>query len=399
MTSQNAGTKTAIIALSTFIGLGMTGGLLGLAWPSMQKDFNLSLDSVNVLLLVTTAAYSVSGFFIGRLMSRFGSSTMLIVGMGLLGVGLFGTAASSAWVTVVAIGLVFGLGSGIVDAGLNLYVATYHSPRQMNWLHACFGLGLVLGPLIMTFVLQHQMKWQTGYAVVGGVMIAFLLLIIVTRGLWRTEGFQTAENKPVLKASFSESLRTPAVLLSMATFLIYVGTEIGIGQWAYTLLTQSRGIDPSVAGPWVSVYWGTFTGGRVFFGIIANRFETKAILRFCMVTLILGAFALWWNPIPMIGLAGLVIVGFAQAPIFPMLMSDTGKRVGMPHAENTISLQMGAVGIGAAILPGLIGTIGKNTGLEAMAASFVVMAIGIFICYELTLLRRLQQPALSSVAD
>lgn len=388
-----------IVALLTFIGLGMSTGLLGLAWPSMQKEFNLALDSVNVLIIVTTVAYSVAGFYIGRLMARFGSGKMLLTGMSLAVVCLLATAASSAWIAVVLIGVFLGFGTGIIDAGVNLYIATYHTARQMSWLHACFGLGVTIGPLIMTFVLQHEWKWQIGYAIVGASLIGFASLIAITRHQWRTEGFQTSENKPVRRARYRDTLGNVTVLLSMITFLIYVGAEIGVGQWTYTLLTQSRGVDPAVAGPWVSVYWGTFTGARVFFGLIANRFETKLILRLCMLGMILGAFVLWWNPATMVGLLGLVILGFSQAPIFPMLMSDTAKRVGVEHAENTISIQMGAVGLGAAILPGLVGTIGRNYGLEMMAASFVVMAAAIFICHELTLMRRIQQPALSSATD
>src|SRR5205085_7031408 len=122
--------------------------------------------------------------------------------------------------------------------------------------------------------------------------------------------------------------------------------------------------DPGIAGVLVSVYWGVFTGGRIVFGFIANRFEINRLLRACMLAMIVGAVLLRWNPVDAIGLLGLFIIGAAQAPVFPLLMSATAHRVGAEHAENAISLQMGGVGIGAAILPGLIGTIGKNLGLE-----------------------------------
>lgn len=397
--SKSVGKQTVAIAFVAFIGLGLTSGLLGLAWPSMQKEFGLPLDAVSVLFLVQTVAYSLSGFYIGRLMTRFGSGPTLLTGVSLMGVCMFGIAASSAWVAVIAFTLVFGFGSGILDAGLNLYLATYHSARQMSWLHACFGIGVTFGPLIMTFVLQQKLKWQVGYAIVGVALIAIILMIAFTRRQWRTEGFQTAENKPVRRASFGETLGTPVVWFSMATFVIYVGTEIGIGQWAYTLLTESRAIAPGIAGLCVSIYWGAFTGGRILFGVVANRFEIKRILRFCMLGVVAGAFLFWWNPVSVVALLGLVVVGFAQAPVFPMLMSDTAQRVGVEHAENTISLQMGATGIGAAILPSLFGTIGKNAGLEMMATSFVLMAVLVFIFHELTRLRRVARPVLGNVGE
>ncbi len=399
MTSHSAETRTAAIAFLAFVGLGLTSGLLGLAWPSMQQQFSLPLDAVNVLYLVQTLTYTLAGFYIGRIMARLGSGTTLLVGAVLMTLCMFGIAVAPAWVVIIGLGLVFGLGSGMIDAGLNLYVATYHSARAMNWLHASFGIGVTVGPLIMTFVLSQKLGWQAGYAIVGTTLIAVILLFAFTHRLWRNEGFQTAEHKPVRRATFGETLRVPTMWFSMITFLAYVGTEIGIGQWAYTLLTESRGMAPEVAGPWVSVYWGTFTGGRILFGIIANRFPVDRVLRLCTFGMIISAILFWWNPVNAVGLLGLIIIGFVQAPVFPLLMTDTARRIGAEHAENTISMQMGAVGIGAALLPGLIGTIGKNFGLEMMTAVFVVMAVLVFVFYELTRSRNVERPAISSAGD
>src|SRR5258706_8028845 len=144
-------------------------------------------------------------------MTRFGSAMALLAGSVLVVAGLFGMASASSWTMIMLIGVVAGLGSGIVDAGLNMYVATYHTARQMNWLHACFGLGVTFGPLIMTFVLQKKFGWHVGYAVVGVVLLAMVLMFATTRKLWRNEGLQTAENKPVRRASFGTTLRIPVV--------------------------------------------------------------------------------------------------------------------------------------------------------------------------------------------
>src|ERR1700730_16004714 len=127
MNIKSAGTNTVIVAFLAFIGLGMTSGLLGLAWPSMQKQFNLPLDGVNTYFILSTIAYSLASFSIGRLMARFGSGAVLLAGTTLMAVCMFGIASASAWLVIVGIAFVFGLGSGVVDAGLNLYMATYHS--------------------------------------------------------------------------------------------------------------------------------------------------------------------------------------------------------------------------------------------------------------------------------
>ncbi|HLY27433.1 MAG TPA: MFS transporter [Aggregatilineales bacterium] len=397
--NKNGWTRTALIAFTAFAGLGLSSGLLGVAWPSIRDQFALHPDSVSILFIVNTVTYSLASFSIGRLMSRFGSGMTLLAGAALMALCLLGIATTSLWVLVVLFSMLEGFGAGLIDAGLNLYIATYHTAQQMNFLHACFGIGITLGPLVMTFALGHALGWQTGYATVGLILVVVAVIFFRTRKWWQTEGFQTAENKPVVRATFAQTLRLPTVWFSLVTYLAYVGMEIGIGQWAYTILTESRQIAPEVAGPWVSVYWGAFTGGRIFWSIIANRFPIEKVLRFSMLGAALGAFLFWWNPVEWVGFAGLVIVGAAQAPIFPMMMAGTAQRVGNEHAENTISMQMGAVGIGAAILPGLIGSIGTTFGLEKMALAFVVMGIIIVVLHELIYVWRRQPVVVSTVGD
>jgi len=398
MTSKNAGTLTVLVGFLAFVGLGLSAGLLGVAWPYMQTEFNLSLDAVNVLLLVQTITYTLASFVIGRVMSRFGSGLTMVGGMLIMMLCMFATALSPSWVMVVLFGLIAGFGSGTIDAGLNMYVTAYHSARVMNWLHASFGIGITIGPLIMTYCALH-LTWHVGYAITGGALIIILLLLLASRGLWRNEGFQSAENKPVRRASFAESLRLPVIWFSMITFLAYVSMEIGIGQWAYTLLTQSRGIAPEYAGPWVSVYWGVFTGGRILFGLISTRFETTRLLRACLLAVVLGTVLFAWNPLPIIGSIGLIITGFAEAPLFPMLMTTTPNRVGMEHAENGVSLQMVCAGAASAILPGMIGTIGKEFGLETMTITFVAVAITAFIFHELACRVHAGRPVPATASD
>jgi len=48
-------------------------------------------------------------------------------------------------------------------------------------------------------------------------------------------------------------------------------------------------------------------------------------------------------------------------------------------------VQMAGVGLGGVILPSVLGTVGKNYGLEMMAVVFVVMAVITFALHELTL--------------
>jgi fucose permease len=424
MNIKRADSQTVGIAFLAFVGIGLAAGLLGIAWSYIQAQFGLQplfplavvrnviagsyiqlqfglqLDDVNWLFLVQTIAYSLSSFYIGRLMAHFGSGTTLLAGSILMIVCLYGIATASMWALVIAFSFIVGLGNGAIDAGLNMYVATYHSAQAMNWLHASFGVGITIGPLIVTFfTVQQKLPWQVSYGIIATLLIPLAIAFFVTRRVWRNEGFQTADNKQVRRASFGETARVPMVWLGMLTYIAYVGIEIGFGQWVFRILTESRGVPEEAAAPWIGIYWGSFTVGRILFGIVANRFEIDRVLRTCMSVMIIGAALFLWNPTPAVGFMSIILLGFAQAPVFPLLMSATAKRVGPEHAENTISMQMSAVGIGTAVIPGLIGTIGKNFGLETMAVTFLFAAVTVFIFHELMTIRRAEPATVLSPGD
>src|SRR5262249_43809463 len=120
--TTNAQRRTVIVAFLAFVGLGLPSGLLGLAWPSIREQFHLQLDAVNILYIFSTVTYTLASFYIGRLMARFGTGTTLLAGAIIAGICLFGIAASATWALLVAFFGLSGLGTGIIDAGLNLYM-------------------------------------------------------------------------------------------------------------------------------------------------------------------------------------------------------------------------------------------------------------------------------------
>src|SRR5918998_1458294 len=88
------------------------------------------------------------------------------------------------FVVLVCLAFLLGLGSGAVDSGLNAYAATAFGPRHMNWLHAFFGLGVAIGPLIMTTALSAGLSWRWGYGVVAAAQALLAIAFVVTVNRW-----------------------------------------------------------------------------------------------------------------------------------------------------------------------------------------------------------------------
>ena len=376
-----------LLAFIAFISLGLPDGLLGVAWPSIRGNFKLPLDSLGLLLMAMTSGYLTSSFLSGRIMARLGVGGLLAASCAATGASLIGYTLAPAWWIMVALGVMAGLGAGAIDAGLNTYIAANHGEGLMQWLHASFGVGITLGPIIMTTGLNLFSEWRVGYVVVGSAQLMLALCFVLTASRWKQAPTAAHETRKLTdyKTPLRETLRQPTVWLSMALFFIYVGIEIGLGHWAYTLLTESRHIAPHVAGLMAGSYWGTFTLGRILAGLYAKRVGVHTLVRLSLLGALLGALLLWWNASEATSLLGVAIVGFAVAPIFPAMVSGTRDRVGAHHAANTIGIQIAAAGLGGALLPGLAGILARQISLEVIPVYLAFLIAALLTLYRVSI--------------
>lgn len=401
-TSQTR-SRIGLLALAyiAFISLGLPDGLLGVAWPSMRADFGLPLDALGLLFITGTTGYLTSSFFNGKVIARLGVGGLLAVSCLLTGASLLGYTLAPSWWFIVGLGVFGGLGAGAIDAGINTYIASEHNEGLMQWLHASFGIGVTLGPLIMTGGLNLFNSWRLGYVIVGAVQVTLALSFGLTASRWKRQkngmgdedgsggSMTSGEVPPAVDARILDyqtplraTLSHPAVWLSGMLFLIYTGLELTLGHWAYTLLTESRGIAPELAGLWTGSYWGMFTLGRILAGLWTRKISLDRLLRLSLLTALAGAVLLWWNPNDWVSLMGVVTIGFAIAPIFPGLVSGTRARVGPVHAANTIGMQISAAGLGGALLPALAGRLARLTNLEAIPVyltGLIVILLGLYL--------------------
>src|SRR5512135_701444 len=173
-----------ILAFIAFVALGLPDGLLGVGWPSIRTGFSIPLDAIGMLLTTIVAGYMTSSFLSGFLLARVGVGRVLAASCFLTGLALIGYTLVPQWWMMVLLGVCAGLGAGAIDAGLNTYVATHFSERVMQWLHAFWGVGITIGPIIMTIGLTTLNTWRFGYRVVGGFQIALAICFVLTLAMW-----------------------------------------------------------------------------------------------------------------------------------------------------------------------------------------------------------------------
>lgn len=377
-----------VIAYLGFISLGLPDTLIGVAWPSAREHFGRQQGDLAWIFFGTGASYFLAGLFTGKLLGKLGIGLLLAGSSLLVAASGFGYGTAPVWPLFASCALLHGLGSGAIDTGLNHYVAHHFSARHMNWLHACYGIGATLGPLIMTSMLVGLGSWRAGYIMVASLLLALTLLFAFTRRLWDAPpqaGAEPEEGAAPPSIGMLETLQSQAVWMQLLIFFIYTGLEVTVGQWSFTLLTESRGVGRETAGLWVTLYWASLTTGRILFGFVVDRFGIDRLLRCSMLGVVAGVGLFALNGPPLLSAFSLSLTGLGLAAIYPCLMTRTPQRLGKARAAHAIGFQVSSAMIGAAVFPSACGWLAQRSGLEVVVAVALGMAGSMLVLHEVLL--------------
>ena len=375
-----------LLACLAYLTVALPGSTLGLVWPSMRLSFHEPLGALGVLLAFGVTASVVSSAATGRILSRVDVGPLLALGTMLTAVALAVEAlAPSLWVITGGF-VLFGLGFGATDSALNAYAARHFGAREINWMHASYGLGASTGPLLVTVILSNGLSWRWTYGTMAVALAALAWVFTLAHRRWDVPSRPLAPRPPGPDEGLAEPTsgverRKPvaAVMLSALTFTaVETGIESGAGIWGYVFLTAGRGLSHEAAGVAVSAYWAMMFVGRAVLGTVAERVGSGRVLGGAVVGVTLGA-ALMTVPGPgFVAVIGMMTLGLAAGPIFPLFTLTTAQRVGAGDVRGTtrtVSLQVAASAVGAAAVPAGMGLVIEAFNARVLAPSLLVLGL------------------------
>jgi fucose permease len=245
-------------------------------------------------------------------------------------------------------------------------------------LHAFYGLGTTIGPALMTSILLAGLGWQRGYLIVGVAQLVLAAGFVATRRLWPADDVDTPSRTTQPLAA---TLKLPAMMLSALVFIVYCGLEASTGAWLYTLLVEGRGIGTAVAGTAVAVFWGSLMAARIVFGLVNVRGPLSRWLFAAMIVAGVATIALHVGTHASISIVAGGLIGFACGPIFPWLISETPRRLGVEHGANAIGVQIASAAIGLTLAPTLIGVVADRLGTNAIPLGLIVLAVLLLVTF------------------
>ncbi len=378
-----------VLAFLAYISLGLPDAVPGVAWPAVRETYGLPISYLGQLLIVSMCGYLVASFASGWLVQRIGLGAVLVSSGTAIVIGMIGYALSPSWGVMVGMALFAGLGAGSIDAGLNVFAANRFKPRLMVWLHGCWGVGAVLGPLIMTAsIANHGFGWRGGYGVLAGIIFVISLGFLFTLKQWddgtsaKPQAAEQSVKAEFRHLRFAEVMRLPAAWLNALLFFFYTGLEVGVGAWVTSLLAEARGANEAQAGTAAAIYWASVTAGRFVIGGVANRVSSDLLLRIATIAAPVVLLLLWFPKSYGVNIGALVLLGFMVSPIFPLWTSITPRRVGADAVTHAIGLQIAAACLGMSLIPAGLGILARYAGLEIIPPALVLVAIAVLVLHE-----------------
>lgn len=280
---------------------------------------------------------------------------------------------------MLAVAGLFGVAAGMMDGGLNTAVGLAGRPRLLNLLHAAYGVGTAIGPLVVTVAIVSG-SWRPAYlflvAVDAAVAVAWLA---GGRGGRRPSDFQTVDPGDPPGAGhpsevWSRRRSSLVVATGMAVFFVYTGVEVAAGQWEASFCRGHLGMSASAAGLATFGYWGALTGMRAAWALLPRPVPPSSVVKWGSTVAVAASAAIWWQPDVAVALAGFVVLGAALAGVFPALVGLTPHRIGKRRAQHVIAWQVGAAAGGGSAISAAVGLLIGAGGFAVLGPSLTGLA-------------------------
>ena len=375
----------------------MTTDSVGTIIPSVIDEFELGMTAAGSFHYASMSGIGIAAILLGFLADRFGRKSTILLGLALFGTTSALFAAGNAFGLFVLLLFVSGLGIGIFKSGAlaligEISTSTRQHASNMNLVEGFFGVGAIVGPALVTVLMQGGMSWKWLYLIAAALCA---LLVAGTAVAPFPRSSRAAEQKADPRAAL-RMLGDPHALFFAALLVLYVAAEAAVYVWAPTYFAGYQGPMAWLAAFVVSVFFILRAAGRFLGAWLLSRYDWTAVLAICSTAMaVLFVIAVLGGPT--IAVVALPATGLFMSVLYPTINS-TGISCFDKHRHGSIAgFLLFFTCVGAVLAPLAMGAIGDLAGgieysMGLGAAFAVLLAI-------LCLWNRRAQPAAAKLAQ
>lgn len=357
MSQQKKQWAAIIIMVALFAMIAFVTNLCSPMAVIVKNDFGASNVLAQIGNYGNFIAYLVMGIPAGILVSKFGYKKTALIGLaiGILGICIQWTSGHvgkelaflvylcGAFVT----GFTMCILNTVVNPMLNLLGGGGNKGNQLIQIGGVFNSGaavacyILMGALIGDAAKAHIADATPALMIALGIFVVAFIVIAFTK-------IEEPEQAPVDLSLIKGAMKYRHFVLGVLAIFLYMGLEVGTPTYTLQYLTD-KGMDGSIVGLIVAVYWllmlvGRFVGG-VIGGVVSSRAQITVVSTLAIILVLFGMYApesvgvnvpgidwanlkLIWAEVP-VGIFAFLLVGLCTSVmwggIFNMAVEGLGK--------------------------------------------------------------------------
>jgi fucose permease len=203
---------------------------------------------------------------------------------------------------------------------------------------------------------------------------------------WKNRGANTAkeETAPREPLSLPQILKIRGAKEVMVAFFCYCALEGTAMLWGSTYFVRQLGMDPERAASLGAMFFIGITTGRFLSGFLTMKMNDPNMIRLGQVVITLGVVMMLLPLGEYAAIAGLLLIGFGCAPIYPCIIHSTPDHFGEDNSQAIIGVQMASAYLGSLSLPPLFGLIANHLSVSWMPFYMgAILVLMVVMCEEL----------------
>ncbi len=374
---------TAVVALMAVFTLAICFIILGSISVELMAALHIDAGQFGTLVMGLFLTSCIVELFIGPLVDKVGYKPVAILGFIITSLSMFILALSSSFALALVACILLGVGAMALNTVGNTLIPVVlfegkDPARASNFGNGFFGLGYVLTPLLIVFILKTlSLGYSSALIIIGILSLIFLVFALTASYPQVSTGFKFSMAFKVLTK--------PAVLIAALALFCYVSLEISMGTWIKKLMEELYGGSANVnaasnAGLVLSLFGVAMMVGRFLTSAVKNltAMGAKVITWMSLVSL-LAIIVMILAKSPVLGIVAVLLVGLAFAPIFPTIVGVTFSKFD-PSLYGSIFGIIFAVGLlGGTFVPKFIGNLSVGSTVQQSLPIAAIMAGILFI--------------------
>jgi MFS family permease len=332
--------------------------------PRIKDRFDIDDSGLTGILVLVAVVSGVGSIVAGAVAERRSSAAAFRLALFAIGLGALLVGCAPTTPLLVAAFVIYGLGVGAVDAGMNMQgvrVQEAYGRSIMASFHGLWSVGGIIGALYAAGVAEIDVPLTASLVVVAAITW-------VVAAVAAPRFVVAKERDPGLSAAGIDLPWRPVLVFGLVV-LIFYSADTGILTWSSVYLEDALDASTTIA----PLAYGAYQAGALVsrFGgdLLVRRVGATPVVLIGASTGTAGLAIVVASPLPIGAIVGFFVTGLGLAILAPMAFASLAAAV-PPAARDVAIARMNIANYAGAILGG--GLIGAAASTDHLRWAFAV---------------------------